>query len=65
MKFMESSSISSTSVRRFTTTISCPGITSLHAGDFDLGTVACDCPWAQEVSGIMRLSNRANAPFYR
>jgi hypothetical protein len=22
----------------------CPGITSLHAGDFDLGTVACNCP---------------------
>jgi hypothetical protein len=21
----------------------CRGITSLHAGDFDLGTVACDC----------------------
>jgi hypothetical protein len=22
----------------------CPGITSLHAGDCDLGTVACNCP---------------------
>jgi DNA ligase D-like protein (predicted ligase) len=22
----------------------CPGITSLHAGGFDLGTVACNCP---------------------
>ena len=22
----------------------CPGITSLHAAHFDLGTVACDCP---------------------
>jgi hypothetical protein len=22
----------------------CAGITSLHAGDFNLGTVACDCP---------------------
>lgn len=21
----------------------CPGITSLYAGDFDLGTVACNC----------------------
>ena len=21
----------------------CPGITSLHAGDFELGTVACNC----------------------
>jgi hypothetical protein len=21
----------------------CPGITGLHAGDFDLGTVACNC----------------------
>jgi hypothetical protein len=22
----------------------CPGITSLHAGNLDLGTVACNCP---------------------
>jgi hypothetical protein len=22
----------------------CPGITSLYASDFDLGTVACNCP---------------------
>jgi hypothetical protein len=22
----------------------CPGITTLKAGDFELGTVACDCP---------------------
>jgi hypothetical protein len=22
----------------------CPGITTLKAGDFDLGTVACNCP---------------------
>ena len=26
----------------------CPGITSLNAGDFELGTAACNCPCPQE-----------------
>jgi hypothetical protein len=26
----------------------CPGITILHAGAFDIGTVACDCPCHKE-----------------
>jgi hypothetical protein len=27
----------------------CPGITTLKAGDFELGTVACDCPCHKKV----------------
>jgi hypothetical protein len=41
----------------------CPGITSLHAGDFELGTVACDCPCHKKPESDVPRSSLRSGPF--